>query len=307
MTTTMESEFTGLREPIDTASILDNVRALVPTVQEEAGPSNAQGYMTERMGRALRAAGVYRVGFPARRGGPEMSLVDQTVLVETVARHDASIAWNATVLAATGFYAGRLDDRGFAELYPNLDLPTCGSFHPKGVATQVEGGYLVTGEWKFGSGIRSAHHIVAGVEVFDSDGAPVCKPDGSHLTLGVWLPVEAVTLRDDWHTIGLRGSGSQGYATTKAFVPAHHCFDRFFTPTGDTDPLGKHVDLPFYSMSGISVGLAQHALDLTVADLRQRSGARAPGERAFGLLGEVDAYVGRRGPWSTKVWAGSTR
>ncbi len=57
----------------------------------------------------------------------------------------------------------------------------------------------------------------------DAAGEPVRKEDGSQLTLGVWLPVDAVTLRDDWHTIGLRGSGSQGYAVTEAFVPAGHC------------------------------------------------------------------------------------
>ena len=260
----------GLHEPVDAATILDNVRALDELVQQEAAPSNAQHFMTERMGRALAAAGVYRAAFPAGRGGPEMSLVDQTRLVEMIARRDASIAWNATVLLATGFYAARLGDAAFAELYPDLDRPTCGSFHPKGVARPVEGGYLVTGDWKFGSAIRSSYHIVAGVEVVDAAGEPVRKEDGSQLTLGVWLPVDAVTLRDDWHTIGLRGSGSQGYAVTDAFVPAGHCFDRFFAPTADTAPLAKHVDLPFYSMAGISVGIAQHALDVALADLRSR-------------------------------------
>jgi alkylation response protein AidB-like acyl-CoA dehydrogenase len=44
-------------------------------------------------------------------------------------------------------------------------------------------------------------------------------------------------------------------------------------------------------MAGISVGVAQHALDLAVHDLRSRPPARAAGERAFGLLGEIDAYV----------------
>jgi alkylation response protein AidB-like acyl-CoA dehydrogenase len=280
-----------LHAPVDAATILDNVRALDELVQQEAAPSNAQHFMTERMGHALAAAGVYRAAFPAGRGGPEMSLLDQTRLVEMIARRDASIAWNATVLLATGFYAARLGDAAFAELYPDLDRPTCGSFHPKGVARQVEGGYLVTGDWKFGSAIRSSYHIVAGAEVVDVGGEPVRKEDGSQLTLGVWLPVDAVTLRDDWHTIGLRGSGSQGYAVTEAFVSAGHCFDRFFDPTADAAPLAKHVDLPFYSMAGISVGIAQHALDIALADLRSRPPARAPGERAFGLLGEIDAYV----------------
>lgn len=291
MTMTDADPLARMRPPVDAAAILHNVEAVLPIVEEEAAPSNAQGFMTARMGHAFAATGAYQVGFSRRRGGPQVSLVDQTRMVEMVARRDASIAWNVTVLAATGFYADRLGDEAFAELYPDLDRPTCGSFHPKGRAITVDGGYRVTGEWRFGSGIRSASHVVGGAEVFDVDGEPVRKADGSHLTVGVWLPAESVTLRDDWHTIGLRGSGSQGYAVRDVFVPAHHSFDRFFAPTAAAEPLVKHVDLPFYSMAGIPIGIAAHALDLAVADVRGRTGARAPGERVLGLIGEADTYV----------------
>ena len=280
-----------MRPPTTSEAILENVEHLAPMIAAEAPLCNAQGYMTERLGDAFRSAGAYRVGFSRSRGGPEMSLVDQTKMVESVARVDASVAWNVTVLAATGFYACRLGDRAFAELYPDLDRPTCGSFHPKGVARQTDGGYVVTGDWKFGSAIRSADHVVAGAEVVDADSAPVLKDDGSQLTLGVWLPSDRVTLRDDWHTIGLRGSGSQGYATTDTFVPAEHSFDRFFTPDPVADPLVKHVDLPFFSMVGIALGIARHALDITVAEVARRTGVRAPGERTHALIGEADTYL----------------
>jgi len=279
-------ELPALREPRTAADILANVRALTPVVREEADATQAQAFLTDRMREALRAAGAYRVGFSRRRGGPEMSLTDQTRMVESVATADAGIAWNVAVLAATGFYAGRLGDAAFADLYPELDLPTCGSFHPKGKAVEVPGGYRVTGRWKFGSGIRSADRIVAGVEV-QRDGEPVRKPDGSVLTLGVWLPKEQVSLLDDWHVIGLRGSSSQGYTVNDVFVPAEHSFDRFFAPTADAEPLNKHVELPFYSMAGISVGIAQHAVDLATGHLRDRKAT----ERQLTLLGEAVSYV----------------
>jgi alkylation response protein AidB-like acyl-CoA dehydrogenase len=285
-TTETAGDLPALRVPATAADILANVRALAPVVAEEADATNAQAHLTDRMREALRTAGAFRVGFPASRGGPEMSLTDQTRMVEAVATVDASIAWNVCVLAATGFYAGRLDDAAFAELYPELDLPTCGSFHPKGQAVEVPGGYRVTGRWKFGSGIRAADRIVAGAEVL-RDGEKVLKADGSVLTLGVWLPPEQVTLLDDWHTIGLRGSSSQGYTVTDAFVPHGHCFDRFFAPTAAAEPLNKHVELPFYSMAGISVGIAQHALDLATSHLRDRK----PTDRQLSLLGEAGSYV----------------
>ncbi|MGA1837265.1 hypothetical protein VD659_10075 [Herbiconiux sp. 11R-BC] len=280
----------SLLPPLDSAAILANVEAILPIVAEEADASSALGHMTERMGAALQAAGVYRIGFAAHRGGPEMHLTEQTRLVEMIAAIDAGIAWNAAILAATGFYAGRLGDDAFAELYPELDRPTCGSFHPRGRADVVDGGYRVTGEWKFGSGIHSSHYMLGGVEVFDG-GEQVLAEDGSPLVLGVWLPPSEVELRDDWQVVGLRGSGSSGYAVSDVFIPAGHSFDRYFTPDPDAEPLNKLVDLPFYSTASIAVGIAQHAVDLATAELAQRSATAPVDARKLGLLGEAESYL----------------
>lgn len=261
--------------------VLDAVRDLVPLVAQDAAQAESSRRLTPRVHAALRAAGAYEVGFSRRHGGPEMSLVDQTRMVELVATADAGTAWNVTVLAATGFYAERLSPGAFAELYPTLDRPTCGSFHPKARAVEVEGGYRVSGRWDFGSGIRSAEHVLGGAEVH--------RPDGSVSTLGLWLPVDQVHLHDDWEVVGLQASGSESYSVEDVFVPAAHAFDRFRTPRADVDPLVKHVDLPFYSMAGIPVGIAQHALDLTTQALLSRG--REPGERQHALLGEAATLV----------------
>ncbi len=77
---------------------------------------------------------------------------------------------------------------------------------------------------------------------------------------------------------------------TDVFVPESHSFDRLFTPTADAEPLNKHVDLPFYSMAGISVGIAQHAVDLCTDYLATMKG-RKPSERQLNLLGEAATYV----------------
>jgi len=262
-------------------NVLDAVHDLIPLVAQDAAEAEATRRLTPRVHAAFRAAGAYEVGFSARHGGPEMSLEDQTRMVEAVATADAGTAWNLTVLAATGFYAERLSQEAFAELYPTLDRPTCGSFHPKAKAVRVEGGFRVSGRWNFGSGIRSAELVLGGAEV--------TEPDGSVLTLGLWLPVEAVRLHDDWNVVGLRASSSESYSVADVFVPQAHVFDRFYAPRPDADPLVKHVDLPFYSMAGIPVGIAQHAVDLTTEFTVARG--REVGERKLALLGEAVTLV----------------
>jgi len=287
LTTAPDTDLPSLEEPRDGDAILRNIEAVLPIIAEEAAESARLGHLSPRADRALRATGAYQAGFAAHRGGPEMSLEQQTRMVEMVARVDGGSAWNAAILAATGFYAGRLSDEAYAELYPDMDRPTAGSFHPRGRADVVDGGYRVTGTWSFGSGIHSAEYVLGGCLAF-ADGEPILKEDGSQLVLGVWLRTDEVEILDDWHVIGLKASGSSGYRVTDRFVPASHTFDRYFEPDPNAEPLNKLVDLPFYSMAGIAVGLSQHAVDLAVESLAARPSV---GERQLGLLGEAESLV----------------
>ena len=277
----------SLAAPVDGAAILRNVEAILPIVRAEADESSRIGHLTETLNEAFIRAGIYRAGFSRARGGPEMPLVQQTRMVELVAGVDGGCAWNVAVLAATGFYACRLGDEAFAELYPHHDLPTAGSFNPRGRADVVEGGYRVTGTWKFGSGIHSAHYVLGGAEVFEG-GEPVRKADGSHLVLGFWFRVADVEILDDWHVVGLASSGSSGYRVADRFVPGHHTFDRHFAPNPAADPLNRLVELPFYSMAGIAAGLSQHAIDIATDTLRARPQVS---ERQYALLGEAHSLL----------------
>lgn len=285
------AEELGLIPVRSSDDLLANTAAILPVAAAEADESERLTRMTDRMAAAMRAAGVFEMAFPSRRGGLEATLETQTIVVERIATVDAGIAWNAGVLAATGFYAGRLGDDAYAELYPSTDFPTAGCFWPRGRADVVEGGYLVSGFWVTGSGISAAHYVLGGCDVY-ADGELVCKPGGEALVIGVWLRTDEVAIADDWEVIGLRASGSTGYGVTDVFVPESHTFDRYFEAGRYGDPLERLPELPFYSMNGIPVGIAQHALDLAVERvLTMQARGKQPGERVLGLLGEAESLV----------------
>ncbi len=271
-----------LELPIDGESIGRNALALRELIRAEADETERLGRLTPTLVEALRAAGLFRMGFPRRVGGPEVTLADQTRVVAAIARVDASVGWNVAVLAGTGFYASRLDDLAFGELYPTLDLPTCGSFWPRGRADVVDGGYLVSGEWDWGSGIYSSDHIIGGCYVY-ADGEPVIGPSGQHHVRGVWLPTADVKTLDNWQTLGLRGSGSTSYAVRgQVFVPSGHTFDRYAGPGTFHDPLNRHVELLFFSLMGIYPGIARGALDVADQALRHRARVDSVSARLYG-------------------------
>lgn len=290
----------GLEEPTSAAAVLRNTRALLGLVATEADAIEEAARLTPVVERAFRAAGLFEMAFPAFRGGLEMTLEQQTEVVAEIAAVDASAAWNVAVLNAGGYYAARLGDDAYAELYPTRDMPTSGSFHPRGRAQRVEGGFLVTGHWDWGSGSYTAEHVIGSVEVFDGD-EPVIGSGGKQMHLGVWLPKDAVEVLHNWQTLGVRGSGSTSYEVTEpVFVPEHHAFDREATYDAGRDPLNQSVKLAHYALTGVALGVARHLVALARDSVTRRMAGRPTMDSAalqtLGMaMADVDfAYAGVR-------------
>lgn len=285
-----------LRPAESAEAIISNAHAMLPVVAEEADETERIARLTPRLARVMRDSGVFQMAFPAFRGGVQMTLEQQVDMVALVASVDASAGWNIGVLNAGGYYAARLDDDAYAELYPRRDVPTCGSFHPRGRAEQVDGGYLVSGGWDWGSGSYVAEQIVGGALVFEN-GEPVMTERGTQKHLGLWLPREAITFADNWQTMGVRGSGSTSFSITEpVFVPAAHSFDREPPYNPDADPLNKAVTLSHYALTGVVLGVAQHLVQQIGAELQQRPSVDPAAAQIFGeAIGEVDfAFAGVR-------------
>jgi alkylation response protein AidB-like acyl-CoA dehydrogenase len=289
-----------LLAPDSAAAVIANSHAILPAIRAAADAIEAARQLPPEIARLMRDAGLFSMGYPARHGGLEMTLAQQVEVVARITRADASAGWNVGVLNATGFYAGRLGDEAYAELYPDLDQPTSGSFHPRGRADKVEGGWEVSGQWDWGSGSYTAEHVLGGCFAFEN-GEPVIGESGSQLVLGVWLPRESIVPAHNWQTLGVRGSGSTSYSVpVPVFVPEKYTFDREAPTTLGNDPLNKSVHIAFVGLAGVPLGIAQHAADLAVEAVRAKVGPKGPfavdtaTRYALGeILTEVDyAYAG---------------
>ncbi|WP_291039747.1 acyl-CoA dehydrogenase family protein [Herbiconiux sp.] len=292
MTSTLELD---LLAPTTADAVIANSRTVGPYLAGKADEIDGARQLPDDVARVLRDAGLFRMAFPASRGGLEMSLEQQLGVVTRISRVDASAGWNVGVLNATGMYAGRLGVDAYAELYPDADRPTSGSFHPRGRADRVDGGWMVSGSWDWGSGSQSAHHVLGGCFAFEG-GEPVIGASGKQLVLGAWLPPESIVFAHNWQTLGVRGSGSTSYSVpVPVFVPDAHTFDREAPDDGAKDPLNKSVHIAFFGLAGVAVGIAQHAVDLAVEAVRAKRGPRpaatldsATTQALGGILADVD-------------------
>ncbi|WP_188755815.1 hypothetical protein [Microbacterium album] len=267
----LEEDSLGLEPKTTAEAILRNTDRILPVIAEEADEIERIARLTPRAERIMRAAGVFELGFGKHRGGVEATLREQVEATAKVSAIDAGAGWNVGVLNAGGYYATRLPQDGFDELYGDtLDHPTSGAFHPPGRAEVVDGGFMVTGNWGWGSGSYSADYIVGGCLVF-KDGQPMPGVSGRQALYGLYLPKEAIVVAHDWQTLGVRGSGSTSYSIPEpTFVPARHSFDREPLDDGDKDPLNKSVHIAFFGLTGVALGVAEHAVRLAAEYLRVR-------------------------------------
>jgi alkylation response protein AidB-like acyl-CoA dehydrogenase len=244
---------------LNTATILANARALVPTIRKAQKAIDTGRRLPSPLVDALSEAGVFRIAMPGAWGGPEMSPLDQIELMEILAYADPSTAWCVSILSDSGFYAGFLEEPVAQKLFPDLDARCAGMLAPVGQAEIVPGGYRVTGHWAFGSGSLHATHLTGGCLVMN-DGKPIIEDNGlPRWRVMIFDPAD-VEILDTWHTTGLRGSGSNDYSLTDVFVPDEHSFHVLDQPKR-SEPLYAYHGFFFANVPGIPFGLARAALD----------------------------------------------
>lgn len=250
------------QEYLSSEEISARMRALAPLLEVEAPKIRKEGCLTKELKDAFRDAGLFRIGWPAAWGGPQMRLEEQIGLVEFVAQYDAGAAWSVMILVDGGFYATRLGDPDVAhEIYPTMDLATSATAYPPGRAAPVEGGYRLTGRWAFGSGIRNADRSVCGFHKFDANGNPELDETGAPQMYDVWVHRENIVVHDTWYTTGLEGSGSADFSLVgDVVVPESHMMARSFAPEPDLEPYGRAPWLMEATQIGVSLGLAKHAI-----------------------------------------------
>ncbi|MFF0434044.1 acyl-CoA dehydrogenase family protein [Streptomyces sp. NPDC004327] len=300
----------------DTAEdILRHAREAVPFLRERAAAIEAARHLPEDVVDLLRRGGVFRAAAPKDRGGPELTSMEQTRLIETLATGDVSTAWCAMIGMDSGIYAGYLTEEAAQEFYGELDTPNSGWIHPQGRAERVPGGYRVSGNWRFGSGSTHCDVLVAGCQVF-KDGLPETDPvtgDPVEWRVMVARP-DQYEIVDTWFTTGLAGSGSRDYKVTDLFVPEEHSFS-FHVPRR-TGPLHATPDAILRKMSGVPLGLARAAIDhvreLALARVDRETGTpwtQSPRVQSALARAEMELAAARAGVYSSleEQWAALER
>jgi indole-3-acetate monooxygenase len=269
------------------ADIYANARALAGYLKEKSREIDDARRLPAEVAARLRDAGMFRLMMPKEWGGPELSPTEQVEVIEELAKANASAAWCVMIGCDSGFFAGYLDDTAGREIYPRLDMATAGSILPAGKAERVDGGFRVTGQWPFGSGV--SHAEVVGLScVLHEKGAPVMKSGGAPVTCALLAPASGIEIVDNWHTTGMRGTGSSDYRAKDLFVPERFRTD-FRKPAYREGILWRRFTNFLPKVSGVPLGAARAAID-HVTEMMQHK-IEMPGGRVYKNISRIQSVI----------------
>jgi alkylation response protein AidB-like acyl-CoA dehydrogenase len=193
------------------ADLVKRAANLVPLLQENALGQEENRRLNEEVVAAMAEAGFFKMRVPIRYGGYESDTGTMREVAAELARGDGAAAWTAAVWWIPTWMAGLFSDQVQSEVFSTPDVRVCGTLSPGGMATPADGGFSVTGKWGFISG---AWHSQWQEIIFIAPLGEVMQP------VMALVPMAELEIIDDWHTSGLRGSGSVTTVAREVFVPS---------------------------------------------------------------------------------------
>jgi 3-hydroxy-9,10-secoandrosta-1,3,5(10)-triene-9,17-dione monooxygenase len=188
-------------------------------LRADQAATEQRGRYSEETHRLFTEAGFYRILQPRKFGGYEFDLRTFYRTIIEIARGCPSTGWMLCLGSGHALQLGSsFTEQAQADLFGTtghfiapLSVGNVAAARP---LRAVDGGYRVSGTWKYSSGVPYATHFMGLGDIDGSD------PLDERLAV---VPAGQYEVLDDWgDLIGLKGSGSNTVVVKNAFVPGHY-------------------------------------------------------------------------------------
>src|SRR6266496_3707072 len=274
----------------DVCDLLTRARAIAALARERAQQTELDRRVGDDMIERMRQADLFRIMQPRSYGGLEYGFDVFAQVVAAIAGGCGSTGWVYGLLASHQWLIACFSKAAQDEVWQDRTALAAGTYAPVGQAVAVDGCYRLSGVGSFCSGCDNAQWQLLG--------GMIPQPDAA-ATPGFFLLRSAdCTIDDNWHTMGLAGTGSKNIVVRDAFVPFHRTL-AFAELLDATAPGMRSNPNPLYRQSFLAVlpiaivspvlGIAEGALGdfLAMAGERTTRGAVAGGSRRMAELTTV--------------------
>lgn len=253
--------------------LIHRAQAMKPALAAREAATSAARFVPDETIAQYHGAGILRVLQPRRFGGQQESFGVFSRIVEALAEGCAASAWVYAVLGEHQWIIACMPERAQTDVWGDTPLAVASSsLAPRETARPIDGGWRLSGRFPFSSGSRHADWAIIGARAPDAA--------GNQPTRYMLVPMTEIEIVDDWHVLGLRGTGSRSLVLNDVFVPAYRTVllrDLLdgTTPGADVHPEYRLLRAPRgylvpFSLPPVAFSIARRALTLVPEALRGR-------------------------------------
>jgi alkylation response protein AidB-like acyl-CoA dehydrogenase len=280
----------------EVSDLMTRARAITEIVRARAQETEDNRRVADDVIERMREAELFRVLQPAAYGGFEYGFDVFADLVATIGRGCGSSGWVYGLGAVHQWFAACFPQPAQEEFWADPGAIAAGSYAPVGKTVAVDGGYRTTGSWSFASGCDNAQWYLLATMLPPAGESEAAKP------AFLLVPRGEARIDDNWHTMGLAGTGSKNIVADDLFVPAHRTLAIADLAAGtcpgtliNTSPLYRQSFLSVVPVTLIApvLGMAEGALADFVDMVRVRTtrGAVAGGNRRMAEFATIQSRV----------------
>ena len=274
------------------AEALNAARELGPRLKARIPEAERLRRLPDETVADLLGSGLCGVMKPRRFGGSELgaeTLIDASV---ELASHCASSGWVYMLWAAHMWLLALWPPAVQEEMFANPAMVASSVVSTAGQLDRVDGGYRWTGRGFFSSGADHCQWLTAAINVRDA-------ATGAEERKWFLIPRADFEIIDDWHVVGLRGTGSKTVVMADVFIPDERVLDdadiqRGASPGRAVNPhpmYGAIAQANFTAaMAAPAIGAARGLLAAYADKLRRKAGtATTSMARYAAASAQVDA------------------
>lgn len=248
--------------------VLERTRAIAAEVEAQAVECENNRTFTPALVDLLIDNGLVRCFLPKEAGGDELSMAQLIPLWIEMSRQYGSFGWIGIANGpSTAFAAAYLPEEGFRQTFANKkSVCMGGQFFPNGQGECVDGGFRISGAWQFGSGSYHSDYICGGFFPMKDGQMQLLSNGFPDMRIAV-IPREQITFTDNWHVLGLKGTGSFDYTCADVFVPECMTYPLFTKKALRGGAIYNMGIMPYTAAGhgGWALGIARRMLDETRA------------------------------------------
>ncbi|HTI79653.1 MAG TPA: hypothetical protein VL614_04305 [Acetobacteraceae bacterium] len=253
--------------------LLEGARTLLPALRDRAAATNDERDVPAETIADYHRANILRIIQPRRFGGLQLRFSLFSRIVEALTEGCPSSAWVYAVLGEHQWLLASYPEQAQIDVWgANPRALASSSLAPRATAERTAGGWRLSGTFPFSSGSTHASWAIIG--------AFLGKPGDPAAVAYVLVPFSEIEIIDDWHVLGLRGTGSRSLKLRDVFVPDHRVVLTSDLFAGTVPGAAVHTDYALvraprglmvnYSLPPVAIALGRHALAVALETLRDR-------------------------------------